>query len=68
MRLFVAVELDDATRDAVRDEQRLAANELGRHSSLRLIDPQQVHLTLVFLGEVQAARFDTGFLERLLAA
>jgi 2'-5' RNA ligase len=55
MRLFVAVELDDATRDAVRDEQRLAANELGRHSSLRLIDPQQVHLTLVFLGEVQAA-------------
>jgi RNA 2',3'-cyclic 3'-phosphodiesterase len=55
MRLFVAVELDDVTRDAVREEQQLAANELGRHSSLRLIDPQQVHLTLVFLGEVQAA-------------
>ena len=55
MRLFVAVELDDATRDAVREEQKLAANEVGRHSSLRLIDPRQVHLTLVFLGEVQAA-------------
>jgi 2'-5' RNA ligase len=55
MRLFVAVELDDATREAVRGEQKLAAKQFGRHSSLRLIDPQQVHLTLVFLGEVQPA-------------
>jgi 2'-5' RNA ligase len=58
MRLFVAVELDDATREAVREEQRLASKELGRKSSLRLIDPQQVHLTLVFLGEVSATLLD----------
>jgi len=54
MRMFVAVELDDATREAVREEQQLAAKQFGRHSSLRLIDSEQVHLTLVFLGEVQA--------------
>ena len=52
MRLFVAVELDDITRDAVHAEQKLAAKQLGRASSLRLIDPQQVHLTLAFLGNV----------------
>jgi len=52
MRLFVAVELDDATREAVREEQKLAAKQFGRQSSLRLIDPHQVHLTLVFLGDV----------------
>jgi 2'-5' RNA ligase len=52
MRLFVAVELDDATREAVRVEQRSAAKQFGRQSSLRLIDPQQVHLTLAFLGNV----------------
>ena len=55
MRLFVAVELDDATRHAVREQQKLAAKQFGRQSSLRLIDPQQVHLTLVFLGEVRPA-------------
>src|SRR5262245_4452767 len=55
MRLFVAVELDDITREAVRAEQRLAAKQLGRQSSLRLIDPQQVHLTLSFLGSVAPA-------------
>jgi 2'-5' RNA ligase len=55
MRLFVAVELDDATREAVREEQKLAAKQFGRRASLRLIDPQQVHLTLVFLGDVQPA-------------
>jgi len=59
MRLFVAVELDDATREAVRQEQQLAAKQLGRKSSLRLIDPRQVHLTLVFLGEVQSAMVDS---------
>lgn|SRR5262245_36829385 len=59
MRLFVAVELDDATREAVRQEQQLAAKQLGRKSSLRLIDPRQVHLTLVFLGEVQSALVDS---------
>ena len=59
MRLFVAVELDDATREAVRHEQQLAAKQLGRKSSLRLIDPRQVHLTLVFLGEVQSALVDS---------
>jgi 2'-5' RNA ligase len=59
MRLFVAVELDDATREAVRQEQQLAARQLGRKSSLRLIDPRQVHLTLVFLGEIQSALVDS---------
>src|SRR5689334_23708597 len=55
MRLFVAVDLDDAARAAIALEQKrlTARGELG---SLRLVRPDHIHLTLVFLGEVAADR------------
>lgn len=52
MRLFVAVELDDASLAVVAAEQQRALRRLRAKSSLRLVDPAQVHLTLAFLGEI----------------
>jgi len=51
MRLFVALDLDDA-RDAFRDEQRRLAIRLPSRVSLKWTRPDQAHLTLAFLGEV----------------
>jgi len=51
MRMFVAVDLDEATRAVVAQEQRAVVRRV-KSSSLRLVEPAQVHLTLAFLGEV----------------
>ncbi len=53
MRLFVALELDEQARDLLAAcQQRLAA--LDR--AVRWVRPEQIHLTLQFLGEVADAR------------
>ena len=55
VRLFVAIELDDAARTAMGREQRRLAKLLrgaGDDGGLRLVPEAQMHLTLVFLGEV----------------
>ena len=58
MRLFVAIDLDDEARRAIAVEQTRLARELGgeERSSLRLVRPEQMHLTLAFLGETDQAR------------
>lgn len=57
MRLFVAVDLSDDAREAIVVEQRrLAAALVGFRDSLRLVKANQLHLTLLFLGEVAEAR------------
>lgn len=55
-RLFVAIDLDPETRAAMAGlQKRLQAD--GRASSgLRWLRPEQLHLTLVFLGEVEESR------------
>jgi 2'-5' RNA ligase len=50
MRLFVSVDLPDALADPLADLQ----NEFGDAPGLRFTDPEQAHLTLKFLGEVDA--------------
>ena len=60
MRLFVAIELNDAARTAIADEQRrlkIAFDADGR-STLKWVAPAHLHLTLVFLGEVEPPRAD----------
>ena len=53
VRLFVAVELDRAAKAAIAEEQRrIAASLRDARSSLKWVKPDQMHLTLVFLGEV----------------
>ena len=52
MRLFVAIDLDERARLAIAALQRRIVNALGAQRSVRMIDPEQMHLTLVFLGEI----------------
>jgi 2'-5' RNA ligase len=57
MRLFVAMDLPDEARRAIAAEQkRIAAALANSGDSLKLVKPEQMHLTLLFLGEVQEAR------------
>jgi 2'-5' RNA ligase len=56
VRLFVAVDLSEAAREAIAAEQRrIAAAISGTASSLKWVKPEQAHLTLVFLGNVDPA-------------
>lgn len=52
MRMFVAIELDAAMKDAIVAEQQHVALLLSRKSELRFTDRTQLHLTLAFLGEI----------------
>jgi 2'-5' RNA ligase len=57
MRLFVAVDLPEETRREIAARQKLIAAPLVRSGgSLKLVAPEQMHLTLLFLGGVQEAR------------
>ena len=56
MRLFVAIDLDDDVRRAIAAEQKRLMRELPGESSLRMVRPEQMHLTLAFLGEVDEVR------------
>jgi 2'-5' RNA ligase len=55
VRLFAAIELDDHARAAVAAVGQRAVAVLGARS-LRVVPAAQLHLTLVFLGEVAPER------------
>jgi RNA 2',3'-cyclic 3'-phosphodiesterase len=57
LRLFTAIELTDSARFAIAGEQKRVVETLRRDAGrLRLVKPEQMHLTLVFIGEVDEAR------------
>jgi 2'-5' RNA ligase len=56
MRLFIAVDLDDAAREAIAAEQKRLVAAIGGGGGLRAVRPEQMHLTLVFLGHVDDAK------------
>ena len=57
MRLFAAVDLSRATRDAMAAEQQRLSGALGSSgASLKWVRPETAHLTLVFLGHVDASQ------------
>ena len=57
MRLFVAVDLDDEARAAIATTQKRVARALADSSSkVAWVKPDRIHLTLVFLGEVEDVR------------
>jgi RNA 2',3'-cyclic 3'-phosphodiesterase len=60
-RLFTAVELSADARSAIVISQSKIARSLRAvgFSGLRLVRPEQLHLTLFFLGEVHASRVPT---------
>jgi 2'-5' RNA ligase len=55
MRLFVAVDLDDRARAAIAAEQSRLQRMLTEGSPPRWTAAEQIHLTLVFLGEIEPA-------------
>lgn len=57
MRLFVAVDLpEEAKRLIAVEQERIAVPFLRSGDTLKLVAPERMHLTLLFLGEVQEAR------------
>ena len=58
MRLFIAIDLDAATRAAIAIEQKRLKAILREdtRSSIKWVSPDHMHMTLVFLGEVEEAR------------
>jgi RNA 2',3'-cyclic 3'-phosphodiesterase len=56
VRLFTAIELTDSTRAAIAAEQRRIVESLDSGSRVRLVKPEQMHVTLVFIGEVAEER------------
>ena len=57
MRLFVAVDLPDEAKQAIGVHQKRIAGTLSKSEErLKLVDAARMHLTLLFLGEVQDAR------------
>ena len=56
MRLFVAVDLDAAAREALAAVQDRLRARRDSGSPLRWVQRDHLHLTLVFLGDVEEAR------------
>jgi 2'-5' RNA ligase len=56
MRLFIAIDLDEAAREAIAVEQARLKKAIGDRSPLKWVRDEQMHLTLVFLGEVPEDR------------
>ncbi|HXI32185.1 MAG TPA: RNA 2',3'-cyclic phosphodiesterase [Vicinamibacterales bacterium] len=57
MRLFIAADLPDTIRVALAAEHRRIGSALAESgSSLKWVKPEQAHLTLVFIGNVDDAR------------
>jgi 2'-5' RNA ligase len=56
MRLFVAIDLTEEARAALAAVGRRIIERIDRRGSLRVVRPEQLHLTLVFIGEVDEPR------------
>src|SRR5438128_1292763 len=55
MRLFVAIELTDDARAAIAADQTRLKRSGDWSRSLKWVQPDRIHLTLAFLGEVDEA-------------
>ena len=58
MRLFVAVELDERSRAAIAAEQERLRPIAAQGARVRWVQPDHLHLTLAFLGDVDGAPAD----------
>jgi 2'-5' RNA ligase len=54
MRVFIAIDIDEAVRTALRDlQQQLQDKTDVRKGDVKWVKPESVHLTLKFLGEIK---------------
>ncbi len=58
LRVFVAIELDPRVRAQLKQFERQLQTDSAA-SAVRWVAPQNMHLTLKFLGNVERARLDT---------
>ncbi|MHB0945709.1 MAG: RNA 2',3'-cyclic phosphodiesterase [Sedimentisphaerales bacterium] len=58
MRLFIAIDIDDTVKSAVVKLQSQLKQGLRNGNGLKWVPPEQMHLTLKFLGEVDNGRID----------
>ncbi|HZP48930.1 MAG TPA: RNA 2',3'-cyclic phosphodiesterase [Vicinamibacterales bacterium] len=56
MRLFIATDLDDAAREAMAALQWGLERRARDRSSIKWTRPEQMHVTLAFIGEADEAR------------
>ena len=56
MRLFIAIEIPEEIKEHIADiQERIIGNE----NKIKLVNKNQIHLTLKFLGEVQPDKIET---------
>lgn len=55
VRLFIATDLDEAAREAIAALQWRLVRRVGDRSSLKWTKPEQMHVTLAFVGEADEA-------------
>ena len=54
MRVFVAIDIDEGIRAALRDlQEKLQSGVDIKRSDVKWVDPEKMHLTLKFLGEIK---------------
>jgi 2'-5' RNA ligase len=58
MRLFIAIDIDDAVKAAVVKLQQRMKQGLRNGNGLKWVGQEQMHFTLKFLGEVDESRID----------
>lgn len=71
MRCFIAIDIDEKTRAAIADLQKqLAAKVDIKKGDVKWVEPDNIHLTLKFLGEIDDAKIPeiSGITERVAAA
>ena len=57
MRLFIAIDIDKNNKNALRVLQRQLQSKVDiKKSDAKWVDPDNIHLTLKFLGEVKDAK------------
>ncbi|MEA1993253.1 MAG: RNA 2',3'-cyclic phosphodiesterase [Euryarchaeota archaeon] len=55
MRSFVAVDLDESLRSKILDLQSRIG---GKHMRIKFVEPENLHFTLKFLGDVEKRKID----------
>ena len=53
MRVFIAIDIDDKIRKSIADLQKQIASKVSvKQGDLKWVEPNNIHLTLKFLGEI----------------